>query len=206
MVELKWCMQCDAGDVPAHAALACASSSAFSPSKEEGAVFMDSNTGPVENDANTAVELESTPDTEALTTADGELAQASDDVTASEAGTGLENDEQGSGRLSVLVPTLGHFATRAHKASQPYLSYAAMASQEAARCMRSSSGTWHNLFSTFTPLEVPPLPLTLLQSSRFTAGHAKRYVDKMRSQHRRGEAPPGQVDNAKVDWSGVGAR
>lgn len=63
-----------------------------------------------------------------------------------------------------------------------------------------------SLFSTFTPLEVPPLPLTLLTSSRFTAGHAKRYVDKMHSQHRRGEAPPGQVDNAKVDWSGVGAR
>ncbi|CBJ27220.1 Zinc finger FYVE domain-containing protein [Ectocarpus siliculosus] len=134
---------------------------------------MDSKTGPVEDDANTAVELESTPDTEALATAAGELAEASDDVTASEAGTGLENDEQGSGRLSALVPTLGRFATRAHKASQPYLSYAAMASQEAAR---------------------------------FTAGHAKRYVDKMHSQHRRGEAPPGQVDNAKVDWSGVGAR
>lgn len=94
---------------------------------------MDSKTGPVEDDANTAVELESTPDTEALAIAAGELAEASDDVTASEEWTGLENEEQGSGRLSTLVPTLGRFATRAHKASQPYLSYAAMASQEAAR-------------------------------------------------------------------------
>ena len=41
---------------------------------------------------------------------------------------------------------------------------------------------------------------------RFTAGHAKKYVDKVHAQHRRGEAPPGQIDSAKVDWSGVGAR
>lgn len=94
---------------------------------------MDSKTSPIEDDANTAVELESTPDTETLATAAGELAVASVDVPASEGGTGLESDEQGSGRLSALVPTLGRFATRAHKASQPYLSYAAMASQEAAR-------------------------------------------------------------------------
>ncbi len=43
-------------------------------------------------------------------------------------------------------------------------------------------------------------------STRFTADHAKRYVDKVHAQHRRGEAPPGQIDTAKVDWSGVGAR
>lgn len=41
---------------------------------------------------------------------------------------------------------------------------------------------------------------------RFTADRAKRYVDKVHVQHRRGEAPPGHVDSAKVDWSGVGAR
>lgn len=41
---------------------------------------------------------------------------------------------------------------------------------------------------------------------RFTADRAKRYVDKVHAQHRRGEAPPGHVDSAKVDWSGVGAR
>lgn len=42
--------------------------------------------------------------------------------------------------------------------------------------------------------------------NRYTADHAKRYVDKVQAQHRRGEAPPGLVDPAKVDWSGVGAR
>lgn len=46
----------------------------------------------------------------------------------------------GSGRLSALVPTLGRMATRAHKASAPYLTYAAMASQEAARCARAVEG------------------------------------------------------------------
>ncbi|CAM9302396.1 unnamed protein product [Pylaiella littoralis] len=108
--------------------------------------------------------------------ADAELAKLlddGDDIAASTAGGGLGVGEQGSGRLSSLVPTLGRFATRAHKASAPYLSYAAQASQEAAR---------------------------------FTAGHAKRYVNKVHAQHRRGEAPPGQIDSAKVDWSGVGAR
>lgn len=48
--------------------------------------------------------------------------------------------------------------------------------------------------------------LILLTPCRFTAGHAKRYVNKVHAQHRRGEAPPGQIDSAKVDWSGVGAR
>lgn len=38
-----------------------------------------------------------------------------------------------SGRLSYVLPTLGRMATTAHKFSAPYLSYAAMASQEAAR-------------------------------------------------------------------------
>lgn len=44
----------------------------------------------------------------------------------------------GSGRLSALVPTLGRMASRAHKASAPYLTYAAMASQEAARYVGAS--------------------------------------------------------------------
>lgn len=39
-----------------------------------------------------------------------------------------------SGRLSSIMPTLGRVATTAHKLSAPYLGYAAMASQEAARC------------------------------------------------------------------------
>lgn len=51
-----------------------------------------------------------------------------------------------------------------------------------------------------------PLLIILLAFPRFTAGHAKRYVNKVQAQHRRGEAPPGQIDSAKVDWSGVGAR
>lgn len=38
-----------------------------------------------------------------------------------------------SGRLSSLAPTLERMATVAHKMSAPYLSYAAQASQEAAR-------------------------------------------------------------------------
>lgn len=70
--------------------------------------------------------------------ADAELAKLlddGDDIAASTAGGGLGVGEQGSGRLSSLVPTLGRFATRAHKASAPYLSYAAQASQEAARCV-----------------------------------------------------------------------
>lgn len=70
--------------------------------------------------------------------ADAELAKVrndDDDVAASTAGVGVDVREQGSGRLSSLVPTLGRFATRAHKASAPYLSYAAQASQEAARCV-----------------------------------------------------------------------
>lgn len=45
------------------------------------------------------------------------------------------------GRLASLVPTLGRFADRAHKASAPYLSYAAMASQEAARYTSSLANT-----------------------------------------------------------------
>lgn len=48
--------------------------------------------------------------------------------------------------------------------------------------------------------------LILLTLRRFTAGRAKRYVNQVQAQHRRGEAPPGQIDSAKVDWSGVGAR
>lgn len=56
--------------------------------------------------------------------------------------------EAGSGRLSALVPTLGRFATRAQKASAPYLTYAAMASQEAARYACACAcdfveGSWH---------------------------------------------------------------
>lgn len=60
-----------------------------------------------------------------------------DDVVAASTagGVGVGDREEGSGRLSSLVPTLGRFATRAHKASAPYLSYAAQASQEAARCV-----------------------------------------------------------------------
>lgn len=46
----------------------------------------------------------------------------------------------------------------------------------------------------------------MIFEKRYTAGHAKKYVDRVHGQHRRGEAPPGQVDPAKVDWSGVGAR
>lgn len=59
-------------------------------------------------------------------------ANSGDGVPASSPGGGVS--EQGSGRLASLVPTLGRFATRAHQASAPYLSYAALASQEAARC------------------------------------------------------------------------
>lgn len=62
-----------------------------------------------------------------------EQANSSDGLPASSPGVGL--GEQGSGRLAALVPTLGRFATRAHQASAPYLSYAALASQEAARCV-----------------------------------------------------------------------
>lgn len=53
---------------------------------------------------------------------------ASPAINSSGAGGGA-----GAGRLSTLVPTLGRMATRAQKASAPYLTYAAMASQEAAR-------------------------------------------------------------------------
>eukprot|EP00903_Cladosiphon_okamuranus_P008039 g7754.t1 len=95
------------------------------------------------------------------------------DATAPSPGGVGRGEQEGSGPLASLVPTLGRFASRAQQASAPYLSYAALASQEAAR---------------------------------FTAGRAKRYVDKVQAQHRRGEAPPGQIDAAKVDWSGVGAR
>eukprot|EP00752_Nemacystus_decipiens_P001837 g1772.t1 len=105
---------------------------------------------------------------------DGQTKDSSDGVpSAATPGDVGRGEQGGSGRLASLVPTLGRFATRAHQASAPYLSYAALASQEAAR---------------------------------FTAGRAKRYVDKVQAQHRRGEAPPGQTDSAKVDWSGVGAR
>ncbi|CAM9679024.1 unnamed protein product [Scytosiphon promiscuus] len=107
------------------------------------------------------------------TVAAAELSKVIEDAAGSTGADGLALGKQGSGRLSSIVPTLGRFATRAHQASAPYLSYAAMASQEAAR---------------------------------FTAGHAKRYVGRVHAQHRRGEAPPGQIDSAKVDWSGVGAR
>lgn len=80
--------------------------------------------------------------------ADAELTELSDEsVPASTADVGLGVGEHGPGRLSSLVPTLGRFATRAHKASAPYLSYAAQASQEAARwvpqgvgCCKSSVG------------------------------------------------------------------
>lgn len=41
--------------------------------------------------------------------------------------------EIASGHLSKLVPKLGRMANRAHTASAPYLTYAAKASQEAAR-------------------------------------------------------------------------
>lgn len=41
--------------------------------------------------------------------------------------------EIASEHLSKLVPKLGRMATRAHTASAPYLTYAAKASQEAAR-------------------------------------------------------------------------
>lgn len=60
---------------------------------------------------------------------------SADAAGRSERGDGAEAGaaEQGSGRLSSLVPTLGRMATRAHRASAPYLTYAAMASQEAAR-------------------------------------------------------------------------
>lgn len=57
----------------------------------------------------------------------------SSDVQAASAHVG--GGDEGSGRLASLVPTLGRFATRAQKASAPYLSYAALASQEAARCV-----------------------------------------------------------------------
>lgn len=102
---------------------------------------MDSKT--IDADAKVTTTEESPPqavDTEVLAAAaspaaaDAELVKLADeDVPASTAGVGLGVGEQGSGRLSSLVPTLGRFATRAHKASAPYLSYAAMASQEAAR-------------------------------------------------------------------------
>ena len=48
-------------------------------------------------------------------------------------GAGASVGQQGPGRLSTLVPTLGRMAIRAQKASVPYVTYAAMASQEAAR-------------------------------------------------------------------------
>lgn len=74
-------------------------------------------------------------DTELLdaTVAAAELSKVIEDASASEGADVLAAGEQGSGRLSSIVPTLGRFATRAHQASAPYLSYAAMASQEAAR-------------------------------------------------------------------------
>lgn len=49
-------------------------------------------------------------------------------------GAGVGVSQQGPGRLATLVPTLGRMAIRAQKASAPYVTYAAMASQEAARC------------------------------------------------------------------------
>lgn len=61
-------------------------------------------------------------------------AKSSDGVPAPSRGPGL-GDQGGSGRLASIVPTLGRFASRAHQASAPYLSYAALASQEAARCV-----------------------------------------------------------------------
>lgn len=48
-------------------------------------------------------------------------------------GAGAGVSQQGPGRLATLVPTLGRMAIRAQKASVPYVTYAAMASQEAAR-------------------------------------------------------------------------
>ena len=48
-------------------------------------------------------------------------------------GVGAGVGQQGPGRLATLVPTLGRMAIRAQKASVPYVTYAAMASQEAAR-------------------------------------------------------------------------
>ncbi|CAM9212244.1 unnamed protein product [Discosporangium mesarthrocarpum] len=75
--------------------------------------------------------------------------------------------------LASIVPTLGRIASRAQKASAPYLTYAAQASHEAAR---------------------------------YTAGRARDYVDRVHASRRQGDPPPGHVDPAKVDWSGVGAR
>lgn len=67
---------------------------------------------------------------------DEQETESGDGVPAPTPGVG-RGDQGGSGRLASLVPTLGRFATRAHQASAPYLSYAALASQEAARC-----GVW----------------------------------------------------------------
>lgn len=56
------------------------------------------------------------------------------DVTVAEYESDSEMEPRaGSGRLSYILPSLGRMATTAHKFSAPYLSYAAMASQEAAR-------------------------------------------------------------------------
>lgn len=60
--------------------------------------------------------------------------ESRDGVPAPSLGVG-SGEQGGSGRLASLVPTLGRFASRAHQASAPYLSYAALASQEAARCV-----------------------------------------------------------------------
>lgn len=73
-----------------------------------------------------------------------------DGVPAPTPGVGRE----GSGRLASLVPTLGRFATRAHQASAPYLSYAALASQEAARwvwwvCVYPAATQHRTLFFCF---------------------------------------------------------
>lgn len=71
---------------------------------------------------------------------DDKLGGTAEQQGASGGGDDAGYGEGGSGtgvgasvRLSALAPTLGRMATVAHNISAPYLSYAAQASQEAAR-------------------------------------------------------------------------
>lgn len=64
----------------------------------------------------------------------GHTQEAQVDVDVStHAGDTEGGSRSGSNRLSSIVPTLGRMANTAHMLSTPYLTYAAMASQEAAR-------------------------------------------------------------------------
>ena len=98
---------------------------------------MDSKTAADESPP--ALNTEQVPAADALAEGLGNSPGSSDDVPTAAAAAAAQAAGGGAGeqgRLASIVPTLGRFANRAHKASAPYLSYAAMASQEAARWVR----------------------------------------------------------------------